>query len=272
MYKYSNFAKSTLAAGIAAADTALSVASGGAFPGQNFIAIIFGAAYSSPDQDPTAEVVVVGSRAGQAFSSISRAMEGTAAQAWSAADNIIHTRTAGGISENNFVGEVKMHAGAAAPTGWLMCDGNAVSRTTYSDLFNTIGTAFGAGDGATTFNVPDFRSRSPIGAGQGAGLTNRPLGDSGGEEAHLLTSAESGTTAHAHAITDNGHAHNIVGNVGNPGAVNGLSGSSDTGGSYGGVVQASVAGITVDDSAAADAASAHNTMPPFLAVNFVIRW
>ena len=61
-----------------------------------------------------------------------------------------------------------MYGGASAPTGWLLCDGTAYSRTvTYSSLFAAIGTAYGVGDGSTTFNVPDLRSRSALGSGTG---------------------------------------------------------------------------------------------------------
>lgn len=60
------------------------------------------------------------------------------------------------------------YSGSSIPTGWLECDGSAVSRSTYSALFTAIGTTWGSGDGSTTFNLPDFRNRSPIGAGTGA--------------------------------------------------------------------------------------------------------
>jgi len=56
-------------------------------------------------------------------------------------------------------------AGAAAPSGWLLCDGTAVSRTAYAQLFNQIGTTYGVGDGSTTFNVPDARGRALYGKG-----------------------------------------------------------------------------------------------------------
>lgn len=68
------------------------------------------------------------------------------------------------------------------PVGWLLCDGRTVSRTTYPQLFASIGTAFGGGDGSTTFNLPDLRGRTIIGAGAGPSLTARALGDDGGEE------------------------------------------------------------------------------------------
>jgi microcystin-dependent protein len=67
------------------------------------------------------------------------------------------------ISPANFRGMVFPYAAATAPTGFLLCDGAAVSRTTYADLFTLIGTTYGAGDGATTFNVPNLRGRVIVG-------------------------------------------------------------------------------------------------------------
>jgi len=77
-------------------------------------------------------------------------------------------------------GSIIMYAGTTVPTGWLMCDGGLYSRTTYSRLYSVIGITYG-GSGST-FNVPDMRSRIPIGAGQGPTLTNYPLGSGGGVE------------------------------------------------------------------------------------------
>lgn len=79
-------------------------------------------------------------------------------------------------------GSMAMFAGAAAPTGWLLCQGQAVNRTANAALFAAIGTTWGAGDGSTTFNVPDLRGRAPIGAGTGVGLTARAHG---GEQASV---------------------------------------------------------------------------------------
>ena len=61
-------------------------------------------------------------------------------------------------------GFIGMWGAAAAPSGWYLCEGGAISRTTYAALFAAIGTTYGAGDGSTTFNVPDFRDRAPYGA------------------------------------------------------------------------------------------------------------
>lgn len=84
-------------------------------------------------------------------------------------------------------------------TGWLLCNGQTVSRTTYANLFTAIGTRYGIGDGSTTFTMPDVRGRSLIGAGQGSGLTNRDISlISVGEESHVQTLAE--LVGHTHDI------------------------------------------------------------------------
>jgi long-subunit fatty acid transport protein len=73
-------------------------------------------------------------------------------------------------------GSMAMFAGSTAPTGWLLCQGQAVSRTANAALFAAIGTTWGAGDGSTTFNVPDLRGRAPIGAGTGCYLADAGAG------------------------------------------------------------------------------------------------
>jgi hypothetical protein len=75
-------------------------------------------------------------------------------------------------------GALMMWAGALAspPDGWLVCDGSAVSRETYADLFTAIGTSFGAGDGSTTFNLPNFVNRFPYGASDGSSAGNASVG------------------------------------------------------------------------------------------------
>lgn len=75
-------------------------------------------------------------------------------------------------------GTITQYAGASAPTGYLLCDGSAVSRSTYADLFTILSTSYGAGDGSTTFNLPDLRGRVPVGKGTNADVDE--LGDSDG--------------------------------------------------------------------------------------------
>lgn len=79
-------------------------------------------------------------------------------------------------------GVIKMFGGSSAPRGHLLCDGSAVSRTTYVDLFAIVGTNYGSGDGSSTFNLPDYRQRMPLGkAASGTGAT---LGETGGAINH----------------------------------------------------------------------------------------
>lgn len=99
-------------------------------------------------------------------------------------------------------GIVMPFAGSVAPEGYLLCDGSAVSRSTYSDLFTAIGTTYGAGDGSTTFNVPDLSGRVVLGVSQ-----SHALGTSGGEAAHTLTENE--LPAHTHTVPSHGHENDI---------------------------------------------------------------
>jgi microcystin-dependent protein len=93
-------------------------------------------------------------------------------------------------------GSILAYGSTTAPSGYLKCDGTAVSRTTYAALFAVIGTTFGVGNGSTTFNVPDLNARSPMGAGAEAGLTTRTIGAKLG--------AESDT--HTHNLDSDGYA------------------------------------------------------------------
>ncbi|WCB95493.1 tail protein [Baekduia alba] len=112
-------------------------------------------------------------------------------------------------------GDMKVTARATAPLGWLIANGAAVSRSTYSSLFAAIGTAFGAGDGATTFNLPDLRGRVPMGAGTAAGAhgaTAHAVGVVLGEETHRITSAESGVNGNGTTGDDApDHVHGLGG-------------------------------------------------------------
>ena len=94
-------------------------------------------------------------------------------------------------------GSIKLWAGVNAPTGWRLCDGAAVSRTTYATLFSRIGTTYGNGDGSTTFNIPDFRDRTAIGVS-----ATKTIGSTGG-------SADAVVVQHSHTatVTDPGHNH-----------------------------------------------------------------
>lgn len=101
------------------------------------------------------------------------------------------------------IGTIKIHAGNTIPEGYLVCNGAAVSRSTYSELFTVIGTAYGSGDGSTTFNLPDMSGSIGI----GPSLTHL-MGSVGGEASVLLTSGE--MPSHSHSVGVHTHANTIV--------------------------------------------------------------
>ena len=90
------------------------------------------------------------------------------------------TRVAGGtLWADSPIGTILAYGGATAPAGWFICQGQAISRTTYSELFAVIGTSFGTGDGSTTFNLPDLREATTKGVGLTGKSNNHYDGDDG---------------------------------------------------------------------------------------------
>lgn len=130
--------------------------------------------------------------------------------------------------------------GASAPTGWLLCHGQAVSRTTYADLFTAIGTAYGSGDGSTTFNLPDLRGRTAFG-----------LDNMGGSDAGRLDVANTiGTTGGAQKVSlTNDEVTNAT-----------LGAASSIAGSFYGLLATDV-----------NPADAHQNMPPYILVNKIVK-
>ena len=145
-------------------------------------------------------------------------------------------------------GEIRMWAGAAAdiPDGYLLCDGSAVSRTQYTALYQTIGDTYGAGDGSTTFNLPDFRDAFPMGAS-----TTSPIGTTGGEAAHVLTVDE---------LPSHNHICKTTSGTSTDG-VNKIQASAGTN-----LKTAQTAATTNTGSG-----QGHNNIPPFVAINFIIK-
>lgn len=124
------------------------------------------------------------------------------------------------------VGVMQMFGGAAAPSGWLLCQGQQVSRTTYAKLYAVIGTAFGAGDGITTFTLPDMRGQFPRGV--------NPLG-TGDDPSRVLGSKQAPNIAsHTHStVAVPAHTHPVAGDTGNESAhthaVSGSTGNESVG-------------------------------------------
>jgi len=108
-------------------------------------------------------------------------------------------------------GVISQYAGATAPTGYLLCQGQAVNRTTYAALFAVIGTTYGAGDGSTTFNLPDLRQRVPV--GKHSSGTFATLGATGGAETHTITTAQMPSHTHEEGTlstnSTGAHVHSV---------------------------------------------------------------
>lgn len=137
-----------------------------------------------------------------------------------------------------------------------------MSRSTYAALFNEIGTTYGAGNGTTTFNLPDGRGRALIGAGTGTGLTARALGENGGAETHQLATGE--MPSHRHRLLGNGSLAQTAVGLGD-GSSRAVAGNSNTTNiSY---IDTNNGQILVEGTGGG---GAHNNMQPWLAENMFI--
>jgi microcystin-dependent protein len=101
---------------------------------------------------------------------------------------------------------IAAYTGAATPSGWLEADGSPVSRSQYPELFTAIGTTYGAGNGSTTFNLPDLRGRTSVNLASGQADFDT-LGETGGVATHALTATEMPTHSHGTAASAGAHAH-----------------------------------------------------------------
>lgn len=164
-------------------------------------------------------------------------------------------------------GTIVAYGGSTAPNGWLMADGSEVSRTQNRALFQAIGTTYGAGNGSTTFRLPDLRGRVPVGADGSAGRmsSNDALGQAAGEERHTLTTNEMPSHGHS-GYTASNTAYPNIGDA---------------------TLPAFSAKISIDDANAlppgtvvdrgnvfvdpAGGSQPHNNMPPYQVVNYIIK-
>lgn len=109
---------------------------------------------------------------------------------------------------------ISLGHGSTPPFGTLLCDGSAISRSVYAKLFTKIGTAHGAGDGSSTFNLPDYRGRflrgTDLGAGRDPDRGSRGASSSGGAAGDTVGSVQSDQLGnHSHGVSDPGHAHSV---------------------------------------------------------------
>lgn len=158
-------------------------------------------------------------------------------------------------------GSIQMYAGeyTKIPNYWLLCDGSAVSRTTYANLFATIGTQFGVGDGSTTFNLPDLQAKFPRGS-----VASTNPGSTGGADSVTLTTSE--LPAHNHSVSDPGHTHTA--NVGDiSGGDNYIRAQiSNVWGTT--PVNSNTTGISIGNTGGG---ASHENRPAFVELLFIIR-
>lgn len=163
------------------------------------------------------------------------------------------------INTNTPVGSISLFAGTTAPTGWLICDGSAVSRTTYADLFSVIGTTYGTGDGSTTFNIPNLKGKVPVGL-DSSDTSFDTIGETGGEKTHTLSIDEMPR-----------HNHEVHANIGGGGKING--GYNAPGGSE----HYNIPFTLTNDSNYIDTwevgnSQAHNILQPYIVMNYIISY
>jgi len=171
---------------------------------------------------------------------------------------------AGAVPDSTASGTIVPWGGTSSPTGWLECDGAAVSRTTYADLFTAIGTTYGAGDGSSTFNLPDIRGRTAVGKdNMGGSAANRitsavtvdgtALGQTGGSQSHTLTSGELPSHRHGLGVHDTSGQNDY------------LAGSNNN---YGLQVTSN---STYASTTAVGSGTTHSNIQPLIVLNYIIK-
>lgn len=150
------------------------------------------------------------------------------------------------------IGIIMEYPGSNIPSGWLLCDGQAVSRTLYSELFNLLGTTYGSGDGSTTFNIPNLKGKVAVGKDEND-TDFDTLGETGGEKTHTLTENEMPS-----------HSHDLVYVKSNSTPLNnaGVSGFNSTN-----------TGVGTKENAVENTGGgqAHNNLQPYIVQNFLIK-
>jgi microcystin-dependent protein len=159
-----------------------------------------------------------------------------------------------------FIAEIRIFGFNFAPVGWTTCSGQLMAISQNTALFSLLGTTYG-GNGTSTFALPDLRSRIPIGVGQGAGLSQRVLGETAGEENVTLLNTE--LAAHTHPANCNSNMGNSYDPDGNVWSVDAGGNNEYGSGSVAGSMSPGALSLT-------GGGQPHANIQPSLAVNFCI--
>lgn len=183
------------------------------------------------------------------------------------------------------IGTVLPFAGSSAPSGWLIADGSAVSRTTYAALFAVCGTTYGAGNGTTTFNLPNLQNRVPVGSGGsysrgGTGgaatvtlsTSQIPSHDHGasGSHGHSASGSADAVGDHSHSVANQTTRSDISAAAGSTVASNG-GGSTGGAGGHGHSVSVTVNSTGDHTHSSVGSGGSHENMPPYVAMPYIIR-
>lgn len=185
-------------------------------------------------------------------------------------------------------GTIVQTARTSAPAGWLLCQGQLISRATYAGLFAAIGTTYGSGDGSTTFGIPNLQGVVPV--GKTASGTFAALGGTGGAETHTLTEAQIPSHTHiqnAHNHTQDSHGHVVsansfagdrqiaVGPLGGDGDKYSLSDSGNDASTTTANIYARGTTATNQSTIATNQSTgggqAHNNLQPYIVLNYMIK-
>ncbi len=158
-----------------------------------------------------------------------------------------------------FVAEIRIVGFNFAPRGWAFCEGQLLPLSQNTALFSLLGTIYG-GNGKSNFALPDFQGCAPIQHGQGPGLSDYFIGETGGAETVTLLESEIPNHRHAYQASDNvGERNNPAGN---------LYSIPDSGRIY--AAPSNLAPMSANSLAPAGGDQPHNNMPPYLVLNFII--